>query len=1352
MGAYEATGALCAGRPVYAQAGGGDGAIWYYGSNWAIGQREQVGTSKCAAYVSNVEALTVDAVDAWKRWANKHDADAWAKLKVESAGEITGVVHKGGAAPMFGASTSASAPTNAGFGGFNGGFGGFGVPATPGSSADDLGKAMKAIAAVEAELARTIGLGVVKTLWVQLKRLRLGMLASGDAWVARHVEIRGPKGSGKRTAQHLVKKMGSALSLVCTRSEFTCKVLPAERRRKPERCRCCPDDGGYCVECDKPFVLWSVKLPPYTSVELASMQRALLEQNCYTLVGGLASAADGAEPSEKLVTAVELYADPARGAYAANDLLTIALSNRHMRCPLEATGSHARVLTPGDFGLAELSRSEMTRMRAAVEQEIEALEGCEPAKEFFEMVRQRAAFDEATKDKKKGRGAVNLNCVVTGNPGVGKTTFARLLFKFLRAYGMLPCDAFVEMNGLELKGKYCGETCPKVKDAVRSALGGMLFIDEAYALGGDGPGEKGDVFSREAVRTLLTELENHRTQLCVVFAGYRDKMNGFMRCDPGLPRRLPQSFHLPDYTPRQLVKIMRRVSVDRFDVKIADELDDARLEEHIASEHGHEISQHNAALAINLVEKAVNRMSQRELKAMQRVGSGAGASDSTEALVAADFGIDVDEDGRGAEEIAAARAAIDAEFEALVGMGAVKAWFKELRARVEYVAATGDRSCFETGLHMRLVGNPGVGKTTVARLIHRFLYAWGLIRKDIFSERNALELKGQYVGHTAPKVIEATQAAMGGTLFLDEAHALVGAGGNGDDSFGSRSDSFSGEAVKTLLTECENNRTRLCCIVAGYEKGMQKLMAADPGMARRFPRELKLDDYSPADLARIAAHVASTRFDLRFADGLEAALAQHIEAQHAHEIAEHNGGLAVNLVEAATGRRAARIVARADAPAAGDDRVLTAADFEIRAHGAAPCGGADAGASEEQKSHAQRAAEEEAAARAAIDAEIEGMIGMGAMKRLFASLRTKVRFVERGGSRKVLASCLNLRLVGSPGTGKTTCARLLQKFLVAYGLVPRDVMVETNALQLKGQYLGQTAPKVRDAVRSAMGGVLFLDEAHALAGDRRAHGADHFSQEAVRTLLTEVENARTGLCVVLCGYKGPMDELMELDPGLRRRFPGLVELEDYTPAELARIAAKTAAERFDMELAAGLEAALTREIATAHAADIARLNASLPVDLVEAAVMRMTERVTCAEEAGAAGDTLDGVAAVDGIALDVLVAADFGVADVNAAAGMADVNPAADSPFTAVDTFTAREVADDLAYHGFDANRREVAGDLAYHGFDADWSSSSSDESSFSDESGDERPPVLVRLSKQKSAPAMTIFSASPRLGRVCDQ
>ena len=86
--------------------------------------------------------------------------------------------------------------------------------------------------------------------------------------------------------------------------------------------------------------------------------------------------------------------------------------------------------------------------------------------------------------------------------------------------------------------------------------------DEAHALAGDRRAHGADHFSQEAVRTLLTELENHRTQLCVVFAGYRDKMNGFMRCDPGLPRRLPQSFHLPDYTPRQLVKIMRRVSVD----------------------------------------------------------------------------------------------------------------------------------------------------------------------------------------------------------------------------------------------------------------------------------------------------------------------------------------------------------------------------------------------------------------------------------------------------------------------------------------------------------------------------------------------------------------------------------------------------------------------------------------------------------------------------------------------------------------------------------------------------------------------------------------------------------------------
>ena len=209
-----------------------------------------------------------------------------------------------------------------------------------------------------------------------------------------------------------------------------------------------------------------------------------------------------------------------------------------------------------------------------------------------------------------------------------------------------------------------------------------------------------------------------------------------------------------------------------------------------------------------------------------------------------------------------------------------------------------------------------------ARLIARYLHAYGVLASNRFINMNALQLKGQYVGQTAPRVIEAVQNAIGGCLFLDEAYALADRGG----------DAFSDEAVRTLLTEAENNRTDFFCCLAGYEEPMKILMAADPGLPRRFSKQMHLEDYSPCEIALIAKRVAEERFELRVPASLvglngEGELAEWIGCRHGHEIHQHNGGLAVNLTEEAFVNLSSRVVR--EKIMGGDENLLCAADYEI---------------------------------------------------------------------------------------------------------------------------------------------------------------------------------------------------------------------------------------------------------------------------------------------------------------------------------------------------------------------------------------------------------------------------------------
>ena len=296
------------------------------------------------------------------------------------------------------------------------------------------------------------------------------------------------------------------------------------------------------------------------------------------------------------------------------------------------------------------------------------------------------------------------------------------------------------------------------------------------------------------------------------------------------------------------------------------------------------------------------------------------------------------------------------------------------------------------------------------------MYAYGLLAKNNFVERNALELKGSTVGSTGPMVMKAVKEASGGCLFLDEAYALV----DSSNPSGGHSDVYSQDAIRTLLTEVENNRGKMMFVLAGYKDKMAVLMRADPGLPSRFPKTLHLKDYSTTELAQICETKAKNKFCSKFEPGLLAKLAKHIGDFYAYEIPEQNGRLAANLTEAAIEKQMDRlgraweaelklresggtaIQRLSTAALVKDTGLLIDTDYGILSH-------PKLGDAEE---------------KAKIEAEVQNdLIGMQAAKDFFAETKKIVQFMENGGNPKILHTSLNMIVTGNPGTSLAHRAR-----------------------------------------------------------------------------------------------------------------------------------------------------------------------------------------------------------------------------------------------------------------------------------------------------------------------------------------
>jgi SpoVK/Ycf46/Vps4 family AAA+-type ATPase len=496
-----------------------------------------------------------------------------------------------------------------------------------------------------------------------------------------------------------------------------------------------------------------------------------------------------------------------------------------------------------------------------------------------------------------------------------------------------------------------------------------------------------------------------------------------------------------------------------------------------------------------------------------------------------------------------------AELDQMIGLEPVKDQIRQLTASVEAARrrlAAGYQT--EKPLqHFVFLGPPGTGKTSVARIIAKIYYAFELLDSPTVVEAQRADLVGEYLGATAIKTNDLIDTAMGGVLFIDEAYSLVNDGEGHADRFGN-------EAVQALLKRAEDDRDNLVVILAGYQRQMEDFLASNPGLNSRFPMRVRFGGYTPAELVDLAQTALAQRGESLDGEALRS-LTRMMEDVGRRRLIDElgNGRFVRNLLEKARQARDVRVMSAGPEPVASELMTLRAEDLE-RAFG-------------ELTSRFRGYAEAPTLENAL--AELDELVGLEPVKRQVHEIVAQLR-VARLRDRQGLASQPPARhfvFTGPPGTGKTTVARILGRIFAALGLLVRPEVVEAHRADLVGEHLGSTAIKTGKLIDSALGGVLFIDEAYSLYNEGYS-GGDAYGSEAVATLLKRAEDDRDRLVIVLAGYPADMDRFLRSNPGLASRFSVRISFPSYTPGELAQIMtviAEQAGDSFDPDALPVLE-------------------------------------------------------------------------------------------------------------------------------------------------------------------------------------
>lgn len=682
--------------------------------------------------------------------------------------------------------------------------------------------------------------------------------------------------------------------------------------------------------------------------------------------------------------------------------------------------------------------------------------------------------------------------MLKGNPGTGKSTAARLLGRIYREIGWLPTGKVNEVQSSDLLSQNVNGTADKTRKEVQKAIGGVLFVDEAYKLyREDGQNHTG----REAIEEIMKCMDQYQGQFAVVLAGYPEEMDTLLSANQGLQRRFSKQYVLEDYTAHELEQIFNLMLKKRH-IRLSEKFQEKLpvFFENFYNTWGNDEQKEiwgNVGEVENLIEELLKNHADRQGEIITE-GDEHYRLISTEHLPAHLLQL----------VNPVSRDAVWEQLNELVGLHGVKDKLKRIEATVRLQKRKG---CVG---HFIFKGNPGTGKTTVARLMGHLLRDVGVLKR------------GHVVVHTAKELMEhggmlkkSVKKAKDGILFIDEAHQLMEDG---------RGISVLTEMVPIL----ESQRESLTVICAGYPLQMDDFLKYDPGMRSRFPTQLLFEDYDEKELMHILEYMAGQK-------------GFHMKPEYREYSQMVMCGLTGHKAEGFGNARTVRIYL----------------DASIEELSVRLCEKYGSGEPAEEELHCLTGEDIAQDYRKYISGgvynrktameKLDELVGFAGIKEEMKKLLSVVKSPLYDG----VSINLHCLITGNPGTGKTTVARILGQAYKEIGILKSGHVVETTKSDLVVGYVGQTAANTRKKVMEAMNGILFIDEAYTLYEGREGD----FGKEALEELLKCMSDYRGRFAVVAAGYPKEMQVFLQANPGLERRFSNSFHIKDYTAGELHQI-------------------------------------------------------------------------------------------------------------------------------------------------------------------------------------------------------